>query len=86
MATGGKYVPKRGSTPGHRTGKQTVTAPGKKPITFKAGGLHASTGTPVGKPIPAAKRAEARSGKLGTKAERQELFRENVLTGRKKGK
>lgn len=56
---------------------------GQKPITFQKGGLHASTGTPAGKPIPASKEKEARSGKLGPKAEKQELFRENVLTGRK---
>lgn len=59
------------------------TKPGQKPITYKPGGLHQSTGTPAGQPIPAAKRAAARSGALGVKAERQELFKENVLVGRK---
>jgi len=58
--------------------------PGQKPIKFKPGGLHASTGTPSGKKIPASKRRAARSGKLGPKAKKQELFAENVLVGRGK--
>jgi len=57
---------------------------GQKPITFKKGGLHASTGTPQGKKIPASKRRAARSGKLGPKAKKQALFAENVLVGRGK--
>lgn len=57
---------------------------GQKPITFNKGGEHKSTGTPSGKPISAKKHAEAKAGKFGAKAEKQELFRENVLTGRKK--
>jgi hypothetical protein len=65
------------------TKKGVISSPGKKPIKFTPGGLHQSTGTPAGQKIPAAKRAAARSGALGTKAERQELFAENVLTGRK---
>ena len=61
-----------------------IPAKGGKPsISFKPGGLHASTGTPAGKPIPAAKKAAARSGALGPKAEKQALFAANVLTGRK---
>lgn len=52
---------------------------GQKPISFKEGGLHASTGTPAGAPIPAAKHAAAASGKLGPKAQKQEQFFENVL-------
>lgn len=66
--------------------KETVEAnkKGEKPITFTKGGEHASTGTPAGKPIPAKKRTEAKAGKFGDKAERQEIFRENVLTGPKK--
>lgn len=35
------------------------------------GGLHESTGTPKGEKIPAKKMAEAASGKLGAKAEKQ---------------
>ena len=66
--------------------KETIapTKKGQKPITFKKGGLHASTGTPAGKKIPAKKMAEATSGKLGPKAEKQALFKKNVLTGKKK--
>ncbi len=54
-------------------------ATGQKPISFKPGGLHASTGTPQGAPIPAAKHAAAEAGKLGPKAEKQENFYRNVL-------
>ena len=61
----------------------TVPAEGDHgPITFKVGGEHASLGVPAGQKIPASKAAAARKGKYGTKAERQELFRENVLKGR----
>lgn len=37
--------------------KKTVTmkAKGKKPITFKKGGLHKSLGVPEGAPIPSGK-------------------------------
>ena len=56
---------------------------GQHEIKFQEGGLHSSTGTASGKKIPASKHAAARSGKLGKKAEKQELFYENVL---KKGK
>jgi hypothetical protein len=61
---------------------------GQKEITFREGGLHGSTGTKPGKKISAKKHAAARSGKLGKKAEKQELFYENVLKGRggRKGK
>lgn len=60
---------------------------GQRPITFNEGGLHASTGTAKGKKISPAKHSAARSGKLGKKAEKQELFYENVLKGGgKKGK
>lgn len=53
--------------------------PGQKPMHFKVGGLHRSTGTPAGKPISAAKHAAAKSGKLGSLAEKQENYFENVL-------
>jgi hypothetical protein len=66
-------------------GMKTIPAQGgRKAIRFKQGGQHATLGVPAGQKIPAAKRAAARAGKLGTKAERQELFRENVLKGRRK--
>lgn len=82
------YVKKKGSVPGHKVGKQTIqpTSKGQKPITYKAGGLHGSTKTKPGMPISPAKHEAARSGKLGPKAKKQELFFENVLTGRKKNR
>lgn len=58
------------------------TKKGQKPIKFREGGLHASTGTPKGQKISAAKHSAARSGKLGPKAQKQEMFYENVLRGR----
>ena len=62
----------------------TPTKKGQKKITFTKGGLHASTGTPQGKLIPAEKKEEALEGKLGPKAQKQANFAKNVLTGRKK--
>lgn len=59
------------------------TKKGQKKITFKAGGLHQSTGTPVGQKIPAAKKAAALAGKLGPKAKAQANFAKNVLTGKR---
>jgi hypothetical protein len=61
---------------------------GEKRISFREGGLHASTGTSAGKKISAKKHEEAREGKLGKKAQKQEMFFENVLKGRggRKGK
>ena len=56
---------------------------GQRKISFKAGGLHESTHTPMGQKIPASKKRAALSGKLGTKAEKQALFAKNVLVGRK---
>lgn len=53
----------------------------RKPLKFKKGGLHRSTGTPAGKKISASKHRAARSGAYGKKAQRQELFFENVLKG-----
>lgn len=54
---------------------------GQKKITFNEGGLHASTKTKPGQKIPASKHAAARSGSLGPKAKKQEMFFENVLHG-----
>jgi hypothetical protein len=53
--------------------------PGQHKISFKTGGLHASTDTAAGKKISPAKHAAAASGKLGPKAEKQERFYRNVL-------
>ena len=63
---------------------------GQKPLHFKEGGLHKSTGTKGSKKISSKKHEEAKEGKLGPKAKKQENFYENVLKGRggkkKKGK
>lgn len=56
---------------------------GQKKITFKAGGLHTSTGTPKGQKIPAKKKAGAPAGKLGPKAAAQARFAKNVLVGKR---
>ena len=63
-----------------------IILPAKKKqhkISFHEGGLHASTGTPLTKKISATKHASAKSGKLGPKAQKQEMFYENVLKRRK---
>lgn len=65
------------------TSRTIPASGGQKAISFKSGGLHQSTGTPAGQTISAAKHAAAASGKLGPKAEKQEMFYENVLRGRK---
>lgn len=54
-------------------------SPDQKTISFHEGGLHASTHTPAGQPISAAKHSAAAAGKLGPKAEKQENFFRNVL-------
>lgn len=59
------------------------TKPGQKPIRFKKGGLHESTGTPMGKKIPASKKIAALKGKFGALAKKQMQFKKNVLTGGK---
>jgi len=77
---------RQGKPKAARAGKtETVSAPGKKPIEFEKGGLHKSTGTPQGQPIPAAKMQAALDGKLGPKAKQQAEFKKNVLTGPKGG-
>ena len=57
---------------------------GQKPITFNKGGMHRTTHTPAGMPIPAKKMQAAMKGNMGPLAEKQALFKKNVLTGRKK--
>lgn len=75
-------TPKKPASKSAKT--ETLSAPGKDPITFKKGGLHQSTGTPAGKPIPKAKMQQALAGKLGPKAKQQANFAKNVLaTGQK---
>lgn len=58
-----------------------ATKKGQKPIKFKEGGLHKSTKTKKGKKISGKKHEEAKEGKLGKKAKKQEDFYENVLKG-----
>lgn len=58
---------------------ETISSPGKKHITFEKGGLHASTQTPMGTKIPAAKRQAALRGAYGPKAKKQAQFAANVL-------
>ena len=58
-----------------------ATKKGQKPLHFKSGGLHKSTGTKSGKKISGKKHEEAKEGKLGKKAKKQENFYENVLKG-----
>jgi hypothetical protein len=58
----------------------------RKALRFKSGGLHRSTGTPRSRRIPAAKHRAARAGAYGPKAKRQEIFYENVLRRRGRGR
>jgi hypothetical protein len=64
--------------------KTTIKAPGKKPVSFKPGGLHASLGVPQGQKIPAAKMAAAKSGKYGQKAKAQANLAAGMLTAGRK--
>lgn len=63
---------------------QILRKKGKKPISFKKGGLHKSLGVPQGKKIPASKLKAALAGKYGPKAKKQAMLDKNVLTGPKK--
>lgn len=51
-----------------------IAAPGKKPLSFKKGALHAQLGVPAGKPIPASKKKAALSGKDGPLAKKRAVF------------
>lgn len=64
--------------------KTTIRKPGSKPVTFKPGGLHKSTGTPAGQPIPAAKMAAAASGQLGPLAQKQANLAKGMLAAGRK--
>ena len=83
MAGKGRVGKKKADPPAKPKKMKTRTiAPqsrGQKPISFKEGGLHASTGTKPGEKISAAAHAKAASGALGPKAEKQENFFRNVL-------
>lgn len=58
------------------------TKKGEKPIEFHKGGLHESTGTPMGKKISPSKMSKALAGGFGPKAKKQAEFAKNVLTGK----
>jgi hypothetical protein len=48
--------------------KQMIAGTG---ISFRKGGLHRTTGTPMGQPIPAGKMQAAMSGRFGAKGAEQ---------------
>ena len=52
---------------------------GQKAVTFQKGGLHRSTGTPMGQKIPASKLAAAKAGRYGPKAKAQASFATGML-------
>jgi hypothetical protein len=52
--------------------------------TIRKGGLHKSTGTPMGQKIPAAKLAAAKAGKDGPLAKKQANMATNLAKIRKK--
>jgi hypothetical protein len=54
--------------------KVVIKAKGKEPMTFKKGALHAQLGISQDEPIPAEKKREALSGKLGGLARRRAQF------------
>lgn len=55
-------------------GTQVIKKPGKKPLAFKKGGLHAQLGVPQDKPIPAGKKRAALAGKFGPLAKKRAVF------------
>jgi hypothetical protein len=59
------------------------TSPSQKTIKYHKGGLHETTHTPMGEPIPASKVEAAAAGKYGSKGKKQVAFMRNVLTGKK---
>lgn len=52
----------------------TMRAPGKSPIGFKKGALHAQLGVPQGRPIPPGKKAAALAGRFGPLAKKRAGF------------
>ena len=54
--------------------KVTMSAPGKKPISFKKGALHSQLGVPQGKPIPSSKKRAALAGDYGSLAKKRANF------------
>ena len=65
-------------------GTVVIKGKGKKPMSFKKGGLHASLNVPQDENIPADKMAKALRGDYGPKAQKQARFAKNVLAKGKK--
>lgn len=75
--------------PAKKAGKVKTLKPkkkGQKPIKFKEGGMHATLGVAQGVPIPKGMFQAALHGSKGKLAQKQAMFKKNVLTGRKKRK
>jgi hypothetical protein len=58
----------------------TMRKKGRKPVSFKAGGLHESTHTPAGEKIPASKLAAAARGEYGARAVKQANMAKGMLS------
>ena len=58
---------------------ETITAPGKKSVSFSKGGLHRSTHTPEGEKIPESKLRAAARGDYGAKAVKQANMARGML-------
>ncbi len=56
-----------------------MRAKGKKPVTFQKGGLHKTTGTPMGEKIPASKMRKAKAGGYGPKGKKQAVMATGML-------
>lgn len=63
-------------SPKKRKGKKRKSS---KPLNFKPGGLHKSTGTPKGQKIPKSKIRAAMAGRFGKKAVKQANMAKNVF-------
>jgi hypothetical protein len=57
----------------------TIRKKGKRPITFKEGGLHRTVGVPMGEKIPASKVAAAAAGRYGRKGVKQAALAKGAL-------
>ena len=65
--------------------KVVIRKKGKKPLSFRKGGLHRALGVPAASPIPAGKKADALAGKFGAKVKKMAVFafRGALAAGRK---
>jgi hypothetical protein len=55
-------------------GTQVIKAKGKKPMSFKKGGLHEALSVPQNEPIPAKKKQKALAGGYGEKVRKMANF------------